>query len=1850
MDRQHWYLHADLDAFFASVEQLDHPEYRGKPVIVGGLPSDLRSVVSTASYEARKFGVHSAMPTKEAFRLCPQGIYLRGNHHRYEELSWQIMQIFSRFSPDIQQMSIDEAFIDLTGTERLFGPPEETAMKIKKAVKEETGLTVSIGLAQTKYFAKLSSDINKPDGFYFMKPGTETDFMLSLPIEKIWGIGKKTSARIKESGLKTTRQIYETPLPTLTFLYGENTANFLYNILRGKCDDMFGTEAKSHSLSNERTFPVDVSDPYACETALMELAHSVMFRLLRDNLHSRTVVIKIRYDDFTTVSARQTYETEIITLDSFFEKVRDLFSNKYDRTKGVRLLGVGFDNVHKEETTYQQELFDDGQKKKQAVEKAILNIEKKFPDIQVHKARIIKPGHKALAGFLLSASLFTFSTTSLRAEEKSLVDSPDYFTPPLLYESPSQLFDITKDDSKLEFLSSGFWKTEIIDNSIFSFGKDNAGFSAGVPVFKQEVDLSFLLTYNKQWFFETNFADEFRKNTITFGFKDGNTVKKALLSNRNIIYPSTYSSSVFNVNPTGGANQSPGFSMNLQGDKWKADFLLRYDMLSRREQVFYGNNQVSDLNISPSSYIHGRFFELPEGYTDKIKSIYVEDKNGTYRSREGRRFKKLDESKYLVSLNKNMIFLAKGAASYSDPEKKPYILISFENKSVTEKLFTDLGSFSETGTFLGDLQKSFSGEKEIKLANFCPDLSTELEGEKVLILQTKRKFSPFEAAAFFTFPSEASSDYQVISLSSELELPDLKLSETEDFELFSKNDFFADKNTYIKLYNKDSSTDINWRFPLSQTDPEIYLFDEAETDTSILIRSYVPVQDFSIPTTASGGSVTVTINGLPDPSATFNQDTGIVSISKAVSQTDRIVISWSEEESNLLSGALTGAAGFSTSLTPNLSMDFDITSTLPVLKSSKNEDPDSLRKGYVSASTGIYYNKINFSLQNNTNLTIENDNMSGEKIIYTPEDLKTKTWYNSSTSGYKTLGIPEPENYNLEGTRKAEAGTLTGIKDNKISGYAIPLRIDFSDFADSETVYTSCGIKLKNNLYGKTFTIALKPKWNTTVTDHSGYKFFLQLGTYANDDGITINEKNIPTWDITDKLFSEETEWKQITVNLSDEERAFFTGYHDARIVVIKEPDVSADKIQGTLLIGPYETGLLDSLSRITWNSKENVEISDYFQKESYAFFNKICINFRINELEEVQNLQDTITFTLSDSVNTSMKLELSENLVSSLSKRNWHRLVVNKSNKSISLDGNEADPSDYNLYINDTVSPSKITLSVKGTTGGDMETGKVFYEDSDSVFKAQNYLRTSYTWNDRLNLELISQAGTATINGETSASANAYGMTSYAGKYIKTKVDAKIATGERVLESAGHEVSTATPVLGLFSFSDFYRFSPDTNVSNSAKNVSLDLKRIKVPVNLSVKDTQKSSLSYFTENSSAIFSFNTNYYSGSIESVFDQKVDTDSKSFKELFDKSEYFKNYGNSYENLFQFGNPNAKVRNISFATKNKIHLPKDRVSPEIDFTISGKYKNSDTNQFTDEEAFSLQFPFKVRKQNFNLAWEKSTQGNMDIVKGGSYIKDSEALFNKQDQLQDFYKSIIFADLFLPSYTNSYTGDYSVRWNRPMFNNEKDFLVPVSVSFKAGREYLISNSGEKDSYQFKLISNSQAFNLFGQESSRKIFDWYNTDEFTSSVETILKFPKTSPKNLTASLSLYGQALFYINNDSSLKTSGDLILSSGSEWETRLSTIFTSIGKQSILASLTELLIPDSSEKKTILRKESLNIDLGKNESGLFSRFDLSHNCEVTFEKYYSLYTTGELTYNHYDTRNDQIGVTLSLGIKISY
>jgi len=381
------FIHADLDAFYASVEQFDNPEYRGKPVIVGGLPEDRRSVVSAASYEARKFGVHSAMPTVQAYKLCPEGIFVRGRMERYHEKSAEIMAIFWGFSPDVEQLSIDEAFLDITGTEKLLGPPPDTARRLKEMVREKTGLTVSIGIAANKYIAKIASGMSKPDGLFIIAPGEEEKFMRSLQVGKIWGAGEKTQEIFKKHGLKTCEDVYHLSGKTLESMFGNALGTFLYRAVRGEPAETFDRERGSHSMSAERTFAYDLYDEFVIESALLDICETLIFRLLSSEAESATISLKIRYSDFSTETFRETFQEPVLTLNDFYKHVLNLFHRKYQINRGIRLIGAGLINLCKGNALYQGDLFNQEKDKERRLEESILKINAKHPGAALRRSR-----------------------------------------------------------------------------------------------------------------------------------------------------------------------------------------------------------------------------------------------------------------------------------------------------------------------------------------------------------------------------------------------------------------------------------------------------------------------------------------------------------------------------------------------------------------------------------------------------------------------------------------------------------------------------------------------------------------------------------------------------------------------------------------------------------------------------------------------------------------------------------------------------------------------------------------------------------------------------------------------------------------------------------------------------------------------------------------------------------------------------------------------------------------------------------------------------------------------------------------------------------------------------------------------------------------------------------------------------------------------------------------------------------------------------------------------------------------------------------------------------------------------
>jgi len=336
-------LHVDMDAFFVSVELLDRPDLRGKPVVVGGRP-DQRGVVSAASYEARKYGIHSAMPLRTAGRLCPHAVFLDGNHDKYGVWSDRVASILARFSPIVEMVSIDEAYLDLSGTERLHGPPLAAADKLLRAIARETSLPCSGGLATTRLTAKVASDQGKPRGLVWVAPGMEARFLAPLPIRKIPGIGEVTERALRSLGIETVEQLASHSQEKLEKIFGQWGAA-LYRKARGGDAYEFLIDAEPKSISHNHTFGEDIADVAAMESLLSHLSQKACKRLREAGLSARTLTLTIRYAGFDTYTRAKTL-TEPAQLDAdIFAVFLELFRHHRDPKRKVRLLGVALSGL-----------------------------------------------------------------------------------------------------------------------------------------------------------------------------------------------------------------------------------------------------------------------------------------------------------------------------------------------------------------------------------------------------------------------------------------------------------------------------------------------------------------------------------------------------------------------------------------------------------------------------------------------------------------------------------------------------------------------------------------------------------------------------------------------------------------------------------------------------------------------------------------------------------------------------------------------------------------------------------------------------------------------------------------------------------------------------------------------------------------------------------------------------------------------------------------------------------------------------------------------------------------------------------------------------------------------------------------------------------------------------------------------------------------------------------------------------------------------------------------------------------------------------------------------------------------
>jgi DNA polymerase-4 len=380
-------LHVDLDAFFAAVEQRDRPELRGRPVIVGGGGPNDRGVVSAASYEARRFGVRSAMPLRTAGRLCPEAVFVPVDGAKYQAASREVMAILRRYTPLLEPISIDEAFLDVTGSIALFGDGAAIATAIKTAIREEVDLTASVGVATTKLVAKIASDLRKPDGLVVVPPGDEAAFLAPLPLWRLWGVGPKTATVLEELGAATIGQLASLPEEALVRRLGRH-GGMLRERALGMDPDPVSAAEPAKTIGHEHTFDVDTSDPEVIERTLLAMAEGVAGRLRTARVRAGTVSVKIRDSSFRTITRQRSLPEPTDLADPIWRTAVDLARPEVKGHR-IRLLGVTAMQLGQPE---QMGLFEDVADRRRSVVEAADALRRRFGDRAVTRARLLGTG------------------------------------------------------------------------------------------------------------------------------------------------------------------------------------------------------------------------------------------------------------------------------------------------------------------------------------------------------------------------------------------------------------------------------------------------------------------------------------------------------------------------------------------------------------------------------------------------------------------------------------------------------------------------------------------------------------------------------------------------------------------------------------------------------------------------------------------------------------------------------------------------------------------------------------------------------------------------------------------------------------------------------------------------------------------------------------------------------------------------------------------------------------------------------------------------------------------------------------------------------------------------------------------------------------------------------------------------------------------------------------------------------------------------------------------------------------------------------------------------------------------
>ncbi len=1676
------YLHVDLDAFFASVEILDNPELKGKPVIVGGLPGERRSVVSTCSYEARAYGVHSAMPVNRAFELCPQAVFIHGRMERYHEKSQEVMSVFREFSPDVLQMSIDEAFIDITGTEMLFGTPEKLAKQLKEKVRERTGLTVSVGIATNRYVAKIASGLKKPDGLCYVPAGQEENFMLSLPLDKLWGIGTKSRERLNACGIFTIPEIHAISESALKELFGEASGSFLYRSVRGMDVEHFGDDAKSRSMSAERTFCFDLTDIYSIETELLHLSYDVMFRVLREKVNSKTVCLKIRYEDFTTVTVTESGSRIVSSIEDLFERSCRLFHKKYERGRGIRLLGLGLQNINDGLESEQGELFDFGEKKQRSVETTVLKLHQKSPGTKLKKARqFITP---------LIALFFVF---------RSIM--------PLYGETiPGQQGDI-------EFEVEGGWEALLSGSGSVIIGGAAPVLSLKPPVFTQKADVLLWFMYNNHWYFDASVTTYADTNLMAAGYMGDGLVKEVRIGT-----------------DIGTENMSPGIKLDLQGNEWEAGARLHLDSIQTQTKTWNGSTEIVSSDIALKDYKKGFLFSVMDAATaSEITAIYVESSSGPWQDDTGRHYTKLSPDQYLLLPAKSLVYLETPAAGSVIAE------IASRNE-IENKLPAFVSAVSE---WFGDRgAESTYSMMGMSNANDTNPLFTSITNGTVsstgLYLSKTGFFSPFQVASLYDGPDDDLSGISIDStkLYADYTTPVIMDSSSSLIQLHATGNSLTDY-TLPEV-----------RFPAAKTYPWIYLPSSGTVDgqaASIHTTASTQTDDFVIGSQAIENSIQVRKNGLPVP-AVYDRSSGKVTPSVRYGVNDTITISWNEYTSKSEAMSLTLGSYFNASPTPFILLSGTASSSLYLDSQTRKLSSDAETEPYaqLSFSAGWERSFGNFTLSasnvSSAKSLLATDSQTASLLSFTGTGNIDAWILEGASASEKVPVLAVRPGTVVSGTMplldsdSEDSFTVESSRKKNASGYTVTLSGTLSR-NNLEPHWFAADIPLSADAQN----LSSAHEFTVSITDlakvSTDYDVYLQLGP---DPSAPLLD-DTPTWLISASsssaavprdvltpfiLTSEETQ--KITVYLTDTDRMKLKDNYDMRLIFVNKSSTEDTAVKLAVTLDP------GAIRGVSFNVHTDAQGVSYALPVSVT---ETTLPSALPEGSAKTSFAERISWNTDDAVNGS--IIHAERASTNVTLSRWQKAAVllyipsgspaadvtvhlleNNGGELLSVesftvtkDELSSGKGSWQIITKDisstsTISAVRLDINAKpdGETGeACIWFGGVYLSEPVSTLDFQDEAVASVQWtagdySAQLSADasgifsVLPSLSEAEITSDVSAS--------FASPFMNITGSGTFDLNNPSLLSGEYKAESQKGLLkGIIAVSDAYRFKNDNDTAWRLDEFTLSLIPLHVPFSLKVSSE--------TDRQQSL-------QSGKISLSSDFNIASSKTAASLHLNQSKA------SSAQFMYSGSPDAEKRTEEALLSETLSFADGTFSPVLEIggkAYAEKSKASRTGSFRQQ--LTLPFTLNSDRLSFIYARESATE-YLPSFQATSYADDIKAWCSSFAPHAATLKIIPVYDLFSQDIVplvenaaftdsatlrNTYNSSGSISWTRPLRGDKLDLILPNSVSVTAARTLSHAGLNTLDRKNTSIFTSFTAFNCFGAASSKPVFKWYDQDEFQYSV-----------------------------------------------------------------------------------------------------------------------------------------------------